>query len=177
MSVLVNKRTVVFSGSINEDSTAEIMSALMSMNGYDDESVNLIINSGGGNLDDGVGIYDCLKSMPYHINGIVLGQASSAAVLLLQGCDRRFIGANSIIMVHAGGVGIDSRHPNETAVMIKASVNLYRRTKLILAGSCGVSLKTMNKRMQFGSCYVGQEAVDAGFVDAIVKEPINANVL
>lgn len=169
MSVITSNRKIVFSGSINEESTAELIAALLSMNCYTDEEVTLIINSGGGHLDDGIGIYDCIRSLPYKTHGIVFGQASSAAVLILQACTMRTIGENSIIMVHAGSVGIDARHPEETFKQVKTSVDMVRRTTKILALACGIDVKLMSRRMRFGSSYVGQKAVDAGFVDNVLK--------
>lgn len=168
--VMVTERNITFCGIINDESSLELLHALSTMNCYEDEVVILTVNSQGGCVDDAIGIYDLLKALPYKTHGMVFGQASSAAVLILQGCTKRFVSENSVIMIHEGTLGADPKHPKETEIQIKAYLEMGKRAKQILCKSSGLTEKELEDRMRFATYYVGKEAVKVGFADSVVKK-------
>lgn len=66
------------------------------------EQITLIINTTGGDIFHGMGIYDAIRACRSPIRGLVIGNASSMGCVLLQACDVRVATPNSSIMYHAG---------------------------------------------------------------------------
>lgn len=66
------------------------------------ETINLIINTTGGDVCHGMGIYDAVRACRSHIRGLVIGNAQSMGCVILQACDERLATPNSTIMYHAG---------------------------------------------------------------------------
>jgi len=70
------------------------------------EKVNLMINSPGGSIFEGLAIYNILKAHNLEIVGDVVGMAASMASALLMGCDSVRIGKGSRMMIHSGSSGV-----------------------------------------------------------------------
>lgn len=64
------------------------------------EETILIINSFGGSVFWGLKIYEAIRNARYPVTGLVLVQAASIAVLILQACTERFIEKKSKIVFH-----------------------------------------------------------------------------
>lgn len=65
-----------------------------------DATINLYINSNGGNVKEGVGIYNQLKRHGATVNGYVDGNAYSVAFLILMACDHRVMNLGTSALVH-----------------------------------------------------------------------------
>lgn len=63
-------------------------------------TINLYINSNGGDVKEGVGIYNQLKRHGATINGVVDGNAYSVAFLILMACDHRVMNLGTSALVH-----------------------------------------------------------------------------
>lgn len=66
------------------------------------KSVTLLINSPGGDLTAGLGIYDAISQYGGEVTGRVVGEACSSACILLQACDIREATPHSSLMHHVG---------------------------------------------------------------------------
>lgn len=65
-----------------------------------DATINLYINSNGGDVQEGVGIYNQLKRHGATVNGYVDGNAYSVAFLILMACDHRVMNLGTSALVH-----------------------------------------------------------------------------
>ena len=63
-------------------------------------TINLYINSNGGDVKEGVGIYNQLKRHGATVNGVVDGNAYSVAFLILMACDHRVMNLGTSALVH-----------------------------------------------------------------------------
>lgn len=59
-----------------------------------------IINSDGGSVMEGLKIHDCFKISPSPVIGLVVGRATSAALIALQGCSHKLATPHSRMLVH-----------------------------------------------------------------------------
>ena len=103
-------RNIFIQGEINTDLTNDILNQIMYLTKNSDDEINVFINSGGGEVTNGLVIYDLLQDIKNPMNMYCTGIAGSmAAVLLAAGQKgRRYILPHSKTMIHepliAGGV-------------------------------------------------------------------------
>lgn len=72
------------------------------------KNITLRINSPGGSVDEGIGIYNAIKDHPATVTGYVEAAAHSIASVILQAADKRVMAPHSRMMIHramAGGAG------------------------------------------------------------------------
>jgi ATP-dependent protease ClpP protease subunit len=72
------------------------------------KNITLRINSPGGSVDEGIGIYNAIKDHPAKVTGYVEAAAHSIASVILQAADKRVMAPHSRMMIHramAGGAG------------------------------------------------------------------------
>lgn len=141
-----------------------------------DGDVEMHINSPGGDIFDGIAIFNLLKSRSGLVSVVVDGLAASAASFIAQAAspNQLFMAPHSQMMIHDGfamaiGNAADMR---ETAALLdKASDNIAS----IYAERSGRDQAYWRERMRDESWYDAQEAVDAGLADAVKGQVEGAN--
>ena len=103
-NIFLPSRTIFLVGDIDEGKHLEVLKNLHILDQYEG-NVTIYINSEGGEVASGFAIYDAIKAMKCYVRGIVNGQASSIASVILQACDSRLITPNSFVMIHEGNDG------------------------------------------------------------------------
>lgn len=133
-----------------------------------DRPVEVQINSPGGDMFEGIAIYNVLREHPQDITVKVMGMAASAASILAMAGDRIEIGAASFLMIHnCWVVAMGNRHDmRDTADFLEpfdaAMVDVYAaRTK--------GEAKTIAKWMDAETYMSGSMAIDRGFADALLS--------
>jgi ATP-dependent protease ClpP protease subunit len=132
-----------------------------------DRPVEVQINSPGGDMFEGIAIYNVLREHPQPITVKVLGVAASAASIIAMAADTLQIGAASFLMIHnCWVVAAGNRHDMaETAAFLEpfdqAMVGLY-------AARSGQDAKLIAKWMDDETFMSGQLAIDRGFADALL---------
>ncbi|MCX6738178.1 MAG: Clp protease ClpP [Candidatus Parcubacteria bacterium] len=81
------------------------------------DDITVFINSPGGDTHTSLGIYDLLKKSDRNIIGVVSGIAYSGASLILQGCEKRLMTANSRVMLHKSTVQVTGSVINAQAAL------------------------------------------------------------
>lgn len=136
----------------------------------------------GGEWNDGMAIYDAIKLSPCPFTIIAYSQASSMSGIILQAAQTRLVMPNCEFMAHTGSLDVN----NETrTAFTQAKRNLACHNTMldIFAARCvnGPRFKgqtvedTRHKLDQWMKdegeiIVVGQEAVDAGFADAVIGD-------
>jgi ATP-dependent protease ClpP protease subunit len=132
-----------------------------------DRPVEIQINSPGGDMFEGIAIYNVLREHPQEITVKIMGMAASAASIIAMAGDNIQIGAASFIMIHNCWVlAIGNRHDMaETAEWLapfdQAMVDLY-------AARSGQDPKDIAKWMDAETFMSGSQAIDRGFADALL---------
>jgi ATP-dependent Clp protease protease subunit len=133
-----------------------------------DRPVEVQINSPGGDMFEGIAIYNVLREHPQNITVKVMGMAASAASIIAMAGDRIEIGAASFIMIHNCWVmAIGNRHDmRETADWLEpfdqAMVDLY-------AARTGQKPADVAKWMDAETFMSGSQAIDRRFADALLS--------
>jgi len=128
--------------------------------------IHVHINSPGGDVFDGVAIYNALLSHPANIVVHVDGLAASAASFIAQAGDVRLIARNAQMMIHDAqgvcmGAAVDMREMAD--LLDKASDNIAD----IYSTRCGGTTKQWRGQMEATVWYSAAEAVQAGLADKV----------
>lgn len=136
----------------------------------DVERIELLVNSGGGAVWDGLAILNVLRSHPATVTARVDGIAASAASFIAVACDEVVMMPNSRMMIHDAlglciGQAADMRE--YAAFLDDTSSNIAE----IYAERAGGTTEEWRERMTanglIGQWYTAQEAVDAGLADKV----------
>lgn len=132
--------------------------------------INLEINSPGGNVFDGIAIYNMLNAAKANgktINATVMGIAASIASVILMAADKITMPANTMVMVHSpsGGVFGTSDDMREMADVLDKVKDSLVGTYMKRTGKSDEDIRNMLATDTFMSA---QEALDNGFADEII---------
>jgi ATP-dependent protease ClpP protease subunit len=133
------------------------------------KSILLHLNSGGGNLFEGLAIYASLKNHPASVTVQIEGSAASAASIIAMAGDRVLMSRGSMMMIHEPSgisMGPASVHAKTAEFLNKVADNMAS----LYADRAGKRIN-WRARMQAETWYSDQEAVDAGLADEVLKTP------
>ena len=135
--------------------------------------ISLYINSPGGLVTAGLGIYDTMQYIKPDVSTLCIGQAASMGSFLLAAGSKgkRLSLPNSRIMVHQPSAGFQGQ---ATDIEIHAKEMLKIRTKLneILSKHSEQSLKKITQDTERDNFMSGEEACEYGLIDKVLSERI-----
>ena len=166
------KDRIVFLGTPIDDQVANlVMAQLIHLESEDPEKdINVYINSPGGDITSLFAIYDTIQYIRTDVSTIVMGQAASAAAVLLAAGTKgkRFALPHSRVLIHqphgqAGGQAVD--------IEIQAKEILRYRALLdeLLAKHTGQALDKVKKDTDRDFIMTAEQAKDYGIVDEIIS--------
>ena len=169
-SRLLEDRIVFLTGEI-DDLTADIVIAqLIYLEGKDPEKdISLYINSPGGSVTAGMGIYDTMNYIKCDVSTICIGMAASMGAFLLAGGakGKRFALPNAEIMIHQPLGGAQGQ---ATEIEIAAKHILRTKEKLnsILAERTGQPLDVIVRDTDRDNYMTAEEAKSYGLIDQVI---------
>ena len=163
---------IIFLGQAIDDTVAnDVMAQILTLESMDpDRDIIMYINSPGGSFTALTAIYDTMQFVRPDVMTICLGQAASAAAVLLAGGTKgkRYALEHSRILIHqpyseGGGQGSD--------IEIQAKEILRMRSLLeeLLARHSSRSIDDIGKDIERDKILTAQEAVDYGLIDQILS--------
>ena len=167
------KERIIFLGTPVEDTMASLVIAqLLFLEAEDSEKdIYLYINSPGGIISSGMGIYDTMQYIKPDVATICLGQAASMGAFLLAGGakGKRSALPNSRIMIHqpmggAEGQATDIKIQAEEIIRIKKQLNT------ILSKNTGQTIKRIEADTDRDNYLSAKEAKDYGLIDTILTK-------
>ena len=165
------RERIVFLGTPIDDSVASLVIAqLLFLEAENsDKDIFLYINSPGGYVSAGLGIYDTMNYIKPSVATICMGQASSMAAVLLAGgaAGKRSALPNSRVMIHQPLGGAEGQASD---IKIQADEILRLRTRLtsILAKSTKQTLRKIEKDTDRNFFMNADEAKKYGIIDTIL---------
>lgn len=145
--------------------TKRIAGVLRSMNGSD---VTVNINSPGGDMFEGLAIYNLLREYKGKVTVKVLGIAASAASIIAMAGDDIQIGRGAFLMIHNCWVyGMGNRHDftelaNSLEPFDVAMADIY-------AARSGLDISAVQQLMDAESYIGGSDAIEKGFADSLLS--------
>jgi len=170
-SRLLKERIIFLVGPINDNVASLVTAQLLFLESEDPKKeINLYINSPGGLVTAGLGIYDTMQYIKPDVSTLCIGQAASMGSFLLAAGKngKRFSLPNSRIMVHQPSAGFQGQatdieiHANEVLALKKRLNEIYSK-------HTSKSEEEVKKALERDNFMTPQVAKDFGLIDEVVE--------
>lgn len=134
------------------------------------KAVTVNINSPGGDMFEGLAIYNLLREHPAEVTVRVMGMAASAASIIAMAADKLEMGLGSFLMIHNswGGV-VGNQHDMRQAAEVFAEFDAAMAG--IYAARTGLDVAEVAKLMDGETWMRAEKAMDLGFADSTFDAP------
>ena len=171
-SRLLKERIIFLTGQINDNVASLITAQLLFLEAEDPKKeIYLYINSPGGLVTAGLGIYDTMQYIKPEISTLCIGQAASmGSFLLAAGAKgKRFSLPNSRIMVHQPSAGFQGQ---ATDIEIHANevLSLKKRLNEIYSKHTGKSVDEIKSALERDNFMTADAAKSFGLIDEVVEK-------
>ena len=169
-SRLMMDRIIFLSTDVNDYTATVVQGQLLYLDSVDPgKDISIYLNSPGGSVIAGLGLYDTMQHIKSDVSTICIGMAASmAAVLLVAGAQgKRLALPHSRVMIHQplGGVQGQASDIEITArEILKYKAELYR----IIADHSGMSLERIEADADRDYWMTAQEAKEYGMIDNVL---------
>jgi ATP-dependent Clp protease, protease subunit len=163
---------VVFVGAPIDSQIANLVIAQLLFLDYEDpeKEVRLYINSPGGEVYAGLGIYDTMQMLKCDISTVCMGLAASmGAVLLMAGTPgKRYALPNARVLIHQGSGGFSGNNP-DVEVQAREAINLVTRCIEIMAYHTGQPFDKLKQDTERDYFMGADEAQEYGIIDDVLR--------
>ena len=170
-SRLLKDRIIFLGTPINDEIANLIMAQLLHLEGEDpDKDINLYINSPGGSVTSALGIYDTMMFIKPKVSTICMGQAASAAAILLAAGEKgkRFALPHARVLIHQPHGGAEGQS-TDVELAAKEVQRIRDLLDSILATHTGQSVEKINTDTERDFIMTAEEAVTYGIVDQVIQ--------
>jgi ATP-dependent Clp protease, protease subunit len=168
------KDRIIFLGAPIDDIFANLVIAqLLFLEAEDPEKdINLYINTPGGSVTAGLGIYDTMQYVKPPINTICLGQAASMGAFLLTAGTKgkRFALPNARVMIHQPMGGFQGQ-ATEIDIHAREILKIRERLNEIMAKHTGQPLERISQDTERDYFMSAEEAKRYGLIDEVITRP------
>jgi ATP-dependent Clp protease, protease subunit len=171
-SRLLKERIIFLVGAINDNVASLITAQLLFLESEDPKKeIYFYINSPGGLVTAGLGVYDTMQYIKPEVSTLCIGQAASMGSFLLSAGakGKRFSLPNSRIMVHQPSAGFQGQvtdieiHANEVLALKKRLNEIYSK-------HTGKSVDEIKKALERDNFMTPESAKDFGLIDEVVEK-------
>ena len=171
-SRLLKERIIFLTGQINDNVASLVTAQLLFLEAEDPKKeIYLYINSPGGLVTAGLGIYDTMQYVKPDISTLCIGQAASMGSFLLAAGTKgkRFSLPNSRVMVHQPSAGFQGQvtdieiHANEVS-------SLKKRLNEIYSKHTGKSVEEIKTALERDNFMTADTAKSFGLIDEVVEK-------
>ena len=169
-SRLMMDRIIFIGTSIDDDVANVIQAQLLYLQSLDDKAdISLYLNTPGGIVSAGLGIYDTMQIISPKVNTICIGLAASMGSILLAAGEKRSILPHARVMIHQPLGGVTGQASD---IIIEAEEIRKCRDELcnIIAEHTKQPFDKIFQDMDRDHWFTAQEAVDYGLVDKILSK-------
>ena len=167
------KERIVFLGTPIDDNVASVIIAqLLFLEAENsDKDIYLYINTPGGLITSGMGIYDTMNYIKPNVATICMGQAASMGAFLLAGGakGKRSALSNARIMIHQPLGGVEGQ-ASDIKIQADEILRLKNTLNKILSKNTKKSLKKIEKDTDRNFFMSSEEAKAYGLIDTILSE-------
>ena len=182
-SRLLKDRIVMLNGPVEDQMANSVIAQLLFLESEDpDKDILLYINSPGGLVTAGLGIYDTMQFIKCDVSTVVIGQACSMGSFLSQAgaAGKRIVLPESRTMIHrvssgtrgtSGTVHVQELQFEDAIRSMEESKKINKRlTELYVRhNTAGKTYEEMAETMKFDTFLTAQEAVEWGLADKVVE--------
>ena len=166
------KERIIFVGTPIDDGVANVvMAQLLHLESEDpDRDIHVYINSPGGSFTALTAIYDTMQFVRPDISTVCLGQAASAAaVLLAAGAKgKRFAVPNARILIHQPS-GQGEGQSSDIEIQAREIMRMNNLLEKMLSDHTGQSVESVRNDIKRDKILTADEAVSYGLIDEVIK--------
>ena len=172
-SRLLKDRIIMVGTPINDDVANIVIAQMLFLESDNpDKDIQLYINSPGGSVTAGLGIYDIMQFVKCDVSTVCIGLAASMGSLLLAAGakGKRFVLPHARVMIHQPHImGGLSGQASDIEIHAREMIFTKKRLTEIYATHTGKDYDYLNNAMDRDYFMSAQEARDFGLVDDVVK--------
>jgi ATP-dependent Clp protease, protease subunit len=163
---------IIFLGVQVDDASAnDVMAQLITLESMDpDRDITMYINSPGGSYTAMTAIYDTMQYVRPDIQTVCLGQAASAAALLLAGGTRgkRLALPSSRILIHQPALSGSQGQGSDLEIVAREVLRMRSQLEELLARHTGQPLDRIHVDIDRDKIMTAEEAKEYGLVDVVL---------
>jgi len=170
-SRLLKDRIILLFNEVNDDLACTVIAQLLYLESVDPKKdISIYINSPGGSVSAGFGIYDTIKKMKCDVSTICVGMAASMGAFLLAAGTKgkRYALENSQIMIHQVLGGAQGQ-ATDIILEAKQMQRVKERLNSILAKNTGHTAEEIENDTDRNNWMFAEDALDYGIIDHIIK--------
>jgi len=171
-SLLLKERIVFLVGGVNDNVASLVTAQLLFLESENPKKeIFFYINSPGGLVTSGLGIYDTMQYIKSPVSTLCIGQASSMGSFLLAAGEKgkRFSLPNSRIMVHQPSAGFQGQ-ATDIQIHAKEILLLKERLNKIYSKHTGKSVKEISQALERDNFMTADQAKEFGLIDSVVEK-------
>ena len=171
-SRLLKERIIFLVGPVNDNVATLITAQLLFLESENPKKeISLYINSPGGLVTAGLGIYDTMQYIKPAVSTLCIGQASSMGSFLLAAGEKgkRYSLPNSRIMVHQPSAGFQGQ-ATDIEIHAKEILSLKDRMNKIYSKHTKKSESEIKKALERDNFMTPTEAKEFGLIDSVVEK-------
>ena len=171
-SRLLKERIIFLTGQINDNVASLITAQLLFLEAEDPKKeIYIYINSPGGLVTAGLGIYDTIQYVKPDISTLCIGQAASMGSFLLAAGTKgkRFSLPNSRIMVHQPSAGFQGQ-ATDIEIHAKEVLSLKERLNEIYSKHTGKTVEEVKSALERDNFMTADAAKAFGLIDEVVEK-------
>src|SRR6201746_163678 len=170
-SKLLKERIVFLGVQIDDVSANDVMAQLLYLESEDpDRDINIYINSPGGSFTALTAIYDTMQFVRPDISTVCLGQAASAAAVLLSAGakGKRFAVPNARILIHQPS-GSGEGQWSDIEIQAREIMRMNALLEKMLSDHTGQTIEGVRHDIKRDKILTAEEAVAYGLIDEVIQ--------
>jgi ATP-dependent Clp protease protease subunit len=165
---------IIFLGvQVDDTSANDVMAQLLTLESMDpDRDITMYINSPGGSYTAMTAIFDTMQYVRPDVTTVCLGQAASAAAILLAGGTRgkRLALPNSRVMIHQPALGgAIQGQGSDLEIQAREIMRMRAQMEQLLAEQSGQPLERVTRDIDRDKIMTADEAKEYGIVDVVLQ--------
>jgi len=177
-SRLLRERIIYLGEQVTSETANRIVAQLLFLEAEDPEKdIYMYINSPGGSVYDGLGIFDTMQHVKPDIHTVCVGLAASMGAFLLAAGTKgkRSSLRHSRIMIHQPLGGTSQRQASDIEIEAKEILRIKDMLNMSMADMTGQSFEKIEKDTDRDYFLSAEEAKNYGLIDRVITNPSEAN--
>ena len=169
---LFEERIIFLGVQVDDASADDVMAQLLVLESQDpNRDVMMYINSPGGSMTAMTAIYDTMQYIKPDVQTVCLGQAASAAAILLASGTKgkRLMLPNARVLIHQPAIDQGFGKATEIEIQAKEMLRMREWLENTLAKHTGRDIEKIRKDIEVDTFLTAQEAKEYGIVDEVLE--------
>lgn len=167
---MMRDRKISLLGEVNNESVNSLIMQLLYLEKIaPGEEITFYINSGGGEVGNGLALYDVMQHISSPVHTVCVGMAASMAAVLFAAGDHREMFSHSKVMIHDPAIsGLSRTNALELQVVSQDLLDTRKSLAEILAKHTGQTVESILEKTTTDCFFDAESAIEFGLADSII---------